>query len=33
MAGAHQQLLDHIVFSTKNRKTYLSAGQRNKVFA
>jgi hypothetical protein len=33
MAGTHQQLLDHIVFSTKNRKLYLSDGHRNEVFA
>jgi hypothetical protein len=31
MAGTHQQLLDHIVFSTKNRQPYLSAGHRNEV--
>jgi hypothetical protein len=32
MAGTHQQLLDHIVFSTQNRKLYLSDGHRNEVF-
>lgn len=31
--STHQQLLYHIVFSTKNRKTYLSDGFREKVFA
>jgi hypothetical protein len=33
MAGTHQRLLNHIVFSTKNRTPYLSAGHRNEVFA
>jgi hypothetical protein len=33
MAGTHQQLLDHIVFSTKNRQFYLSAGHRTEVIA
>jgi hypothetical protein len=32
MAGTYQQLLDHIVFSTQNRKLYLSDGLRNEVF-
>jgi hypothetical protein len=32
MAGTHQQFLDHIVLSTKNRQPYLSAGHRNEVF-
>ena len=31
--STHQQLLYHIVFSTKNRKRYLSDGFREKVFA
>jgi REP element-mobilizing transposase RayT len=33
VAGTHQQLLYHIVFSTKNRKPYLSDGHRKEVFA
>ena len=33
MSGTHQQLLYHIVFSTKNRKPYLSDGHREKTFA
>jgi hypothetical protein len=32
MAGIHQQLLDHIVFSTKNCQPDLAAGHRNEVF-
>jgi hypothetical protein len=32
MAGTHQPLRYHIVFSTKNCKPYLSAGHRNEVF-
>jgi putative transposase len=31
--STHQQLLYHIVFSTKSRKRYLSDGFREKVFA
>ena len=33
MAGTHQQLLYHIVFSTKNRKPYLTEDRRDDVFA
>lgn len=33
MAGTHQQLLYHIVFSTKNRKPYLADDHRDTVFA
>jgi hypothetical protein len=33
MAETHHQLLYYIVFSTKNRNPYLSAGHRNEVFA
>ena len=31
--STHQQLLYHIIFSTKNRKRYLTDGFREKVFA
>ena len=31
--STHQQLLYHIVFSTKNRKRYLTDGIREDVFA
>ena len=31
--STHQQLLYHVVFSTKNRKPYLTDGFREQVFA
>ncbi|MFT5527640.1 MAG: putative transposase [Pirellulaceae bacterium] len=33
MPGTHQQLLYHIVFSTKNRKPYLLDSRRDETFA